>query len=107
MFHWSRLFRLKNETFILYLAHLEYTEKPDGQCKLSGKLANFIFWVSSNNMNISFSSAADYFHGSWVLTSPSPSPKSKPKESQSQVDSKRENTDESNMFEENIIKEIF
>ena len=58
-------------------------------------------------MNISFSSAAEYFNSSWVLTSPSPNPKSKPEESQSQLDSKSENTDESNMFEENIIKEMF
>ena len=61
------------------------------------------------------------------MTSPSPIPKSKPKVKQKkgkrildsglslksygppphQVDSKRENKDESNMFKENIIKEMF
>ena len=53
---------------LLYIQPIRNTlNRPDGQCKLSGKLANFIFWVASNNMTISFSNTAEYFHGSWLF----------------------------------------
>ena len=61
----SRYSRLKKETFTLYPTHSEYTERPDGQRKLSGKLANFIFWLIPTIEP--FHSETAELHGFWLF----------------------------------------